>query len=105
MHPVPLRDYLTRVAAWKRAPIDLRKTVTTRDERGRPCKELWAHGKCYTRIVSIGGGYCELYADKGGRVPLDYGKISFKTWTDPEVTEGNPRLPWKQDYPMLPRRY
>lgn len=67
MNPVHLRDYRLRVAAWRRVPIELRKVVITRDERGRPCRELWAFGMCYTRAVDVGGGECELYADRGRR--------------------------------------
>jgi hypothetical protein len=101
MNPVDLRQYRARVAAWQRAPASLRLVKRTRDDRGRRCIELWAHGKCFTRIVDVGHGYCELYADKGMRVRvIDYGKISFSTWTEPEVSEGDGK---PHGMPMVPR--
>jgi hypothetical protein len=101
MYSVDLRQYRARVAAWQRAPASLRLVKRTRDDRGRRCIELWAHGKCFTRIVDVGGGYCELYADKGMRVRvIDYGRISFSTWTEPEDAEGHGG---PHGMPMVPR--
>lgn len=101
MNKVGMRDYMIRVGAWQRVPKPLRKMVETRDDRARPCKELWAYGKCYTRIVSLGGGLCELYADRGGmRVP-EQGKIAFTTWDEPERVFGNGK---PHGMPMVPRR-
>lgn len=101
MRPVDLTEYRARVSAWQRAPASVRKMIQTRDARGRPCRELWAYGKCYTRIVSLGGGLCELYADRGGRVLPTYGKISFNRWDEPEEVFGDGK---PHRMPMVPRR-
>lgn len=101
MRSVGLTQYLARVAAWRRVPTSLRKAIDTRDERGRPTKELWAYGKCYTRIVSIGGGMCALYADRGGRVVPEYGRISFNRWDEAEEVFGDGK---PHRMPMVPRR-
>lgn len=91
MHAVDYAHYMARVRAWQRVPQHLRKAVTSRDERGKPCKELWAHGKCFTRIVDVGGGYCRLFADRGQGTQPDQGKISFSTWLEHDQVFGDGR--------------
>lgn len=100
MTPVDLRTYMARAAAWQRQPAETRRVVETRDALGRPCRELWAGGKCYVRRVDVGQGYCVLYADRGNRQVPDQGKISFHTWDRLDAIYGDGK---PHGMPMVPR--
>jgi hypothetical protein len=102
MYPVDLPQYRARLTAWERAPRAERLVRLTRDDRGRPCREHWALGKCFARVVDVGGGMAELYADKGlrQRVP-DQGRISFGTWDEAERVFG---VGGPHGMPMVPRK-
>lgn len=80
MHQIPLDEFIRRRVKWQTQPD--RKTVITRDERGRRVEEWWSLGVCRLRTVRV-GNEIELWADRGGRIQRhDYGKISFKTWDE-----------------------
>lgn len=102
MFAVDLPHYRRAYDRWKRAPVEHRIVKRNlRDELGRPCHELWSFGVCRCRIVDLGNGLRKLYADRGMPNRPDYGKISFKTWTEPEVAEGDGV---HRPLPMVPRQ-
>lgn len=87
MFPIPPDVFGQRLRKWRTMPD--RKTVITRDERGRPVQEWWATGVCRLRIVRYPDG-AELWADRGvpgypPRNPFEPGKIAFKYfgWAGP----------------------
>lgn len=101
MNSVDLAHYRKAYDRWLRAPVEHRLVKhNALDELGRPCREWWSFGVCRCRIVDVGGGLRKLYADRGQAPPVDYGKISFSTWTEPEVSEGNGK---PHGMPMVPR--
>lgn len=88
LYPTDEATYRKRFAAWKRADPEQRVIRHTRDDRGRRCIDYVSYGVTRCRIVDVGGGWGEVYADRSPPHKPVYGPISFKTWDDPKLVFG-----------------
>ena len=89
MNPADADTYRTAVLKWRRADPGQRIVRVTRDERGRPVRELVSYGVVRVRMVAIGNGMAEVYTDTSRRFrEADFGKISFNSWMPLELAFG-----------------